>query len=138
MVLTRSGLLGEPSIGGSYPMILMGRTGRGAPNDDLNNPQNQGFLRLIDSAQSDLRVESPNINDDHFRGAVVAAALRGVRVSAITSFLFNESSQSTPFVGGGNENAIQRLRQSQAAFRGNPANLRVCWYSRKRSSTTDW
>jgi phosphatidylserine/phosphatidylglycerophosphate/cardiolipin synthase-like enzyme len=124
----RSGWFKEPQVGGSYPVVAMTRKGQGGFGNDVSNPQDQGFMALMAAARSELLIESPNINDDHFSGSVVATALRRVPTTIITSYGFNGSTNS--LVGGTNEVAVRKLRQSLAALRGDQANLSVCWYSR--------
>jgi phosphatidylserine/phosphatidylglycerophosphate/cardiolipin synthase-like enzyme len=97
-------------------------------NEELDNPQGQAFLSAFDGAQATIRVETPNINDDDAKAALLRAALRGVHVQLITSHSFNELSEAP--VGGTNGDNVASLRRDLALLGGAESDLEVRWYSR--------
>ncbi len=99
-------------------------------NNEVDNPQDQAYLAALATADSVIKIETPNINDDHAKEAILAAVNRGVEVRLITSKEFNEVSEG--FVGGPNGDNIDELyRQLQLMGHTELCDrLKVRWYSR--------
>ena len=117
--------------GGNIPMIAVGRKADGSITNATNNPQDVAWLTALDNATSHVHVETPNINDDGFRAAVIRAATRDVEVRLITSLGFNRKAVNLPFQGGDNQEVAGELlgimRDAYPAFADK---LKICWYSR--------
>jgi len=98
-------------------------------NNDIDNPQDQAFLAAFDAAEEVIKIETPNINDDHAKEAILAAAARGVEVRLITSKGFNEVSEG--FIGGPNGDNVTELytRLRLMGFEDACERLQVRWYS---------
>jgi phosphatidylserine/phosphatidylglycerophosphate/cardiolipin synthase-like enzyme len=96
----------------------------------VENPQDQAFLAAFNSATRVIKLETPNINDDAVKGAILEAVKRGVEVRLITSKGFNETSEG--FVGGPNGENISELYRDLALLGVNDpcSKLQVRWYSR--------
>lgn len=120
--------LGVPPAIGHTTILAVGRNADGLPNDDDRNPQNRAWRTVMDEANTNIHVISPNINDDSFRDAVVDAAVRGVNVKVITSKRFNDESYNGP--GLKNLQVIGELRQKMWSKRGQSWPLQLCWYSK--------
>ena len=119
---------------GDIPILAVGRT-KGSvfpiPDNNTNNPQDIAWLTLMDRARSHIHIESPNINDDAFRAAVVRAVGRGVTVRLLTSLGFNDLEQDVPSLGGDNLEVVGNLRKEiRAAFPGNQERFQLRWYSK--------
>ena len=115
---------------GSVPMIVTTREAKGHVNNGIENPQDLAWQAVMDGARRNLHIATPNINDDAFRDAVVAAAARGVEVRLITGKGFNKSAENIPSQGGFNREVVGKLRQRMR--RDHPlraGNLKICWYS---------
>jgi phosphatidylserine/phosphatidylglycerophosphate/cardiolipin synthase-like enzyme len=124
---------GSQRVGG-IPILAVGRP-KGStfpvPDNDTNNPQDIAWLTLMDRATSHIHIESPNINDDAFRAAVVRAVGRGVTVYLLTSLGFNDLEQDLPSLGGDNLEVVGNLRKEiRAAFPGNQECFQLRWYSK--------
>lgn len=127
--------LSEPAlrVDSCLPMIALTRRPRGEINNDVDNPQDQGYLAALAAAESVVKIESPNLNDDHAKDAIRDTLRRGVEVRMVLSLGFNERTQSLPGQGGGNAAnvdelyawAVEELGAGEACRL-----LRVRWYSR--------
>jgi len=98
-------------------------------NNSVDNPQDQTFLAAFDGATHTIRIETPNLNDDAAKEAILRAVLRGVRVQVITSHGFNDASEAA--VGGTNVDNVAALwRDLRLLGAADPcAGLQVRWYS---------
>lgn len=109
------------------PMITMTRSSKNAFNDDLDNPQAQGFLAAINNAQHTLNIVTPGFNAAAFLEAVMGAANRGVKVRAVVSLGYEDKAQDLPFQNGTNlENVLELYAAANATQK---ANLDIRWYS---------
>jgi phosphatidylserine/phosphatidylglycerophosphate/cardiolipin synthase-like enzyme len=105
-----------------------------------NNPQDQAFIAMMQNAQSLIKIESPNVNDDRAKQEMLDAVERGVDVRIIMSLGFNaaaERRKEGPFEGGGaNVDTVEDL----LARLGDPAKcerLQMRWNS-KNGTTPTW
>ena len=122
----------EPYKPGDIPVLAVGRIKKSTllQNNDTNNPQDIAWLTVMDEAQEHIHVESPNINDDAFRNAVVRAVNRGVTVRLITSLGFNFSGTNMPTQGGNNQEVVGSLRNRVRNTA--PERLQIRWYSNNK------
>ncbi|HEX7153172.1 MAG TPA: phospholipase D-like domain-containing protein [Thermoanaerobaculia bacterium] len=115
---------------GHVPVLAVGRNKQQLFFTSTRNPQDIAWLTAMSRATSQIHIESPNINDDAFQGAVLAAVNRGVTVRLITSMGFNDAGEDAPSLGGDNLEIAARLRQ---AVRNLPLSLQerlqFRWYS---------
>jgi phosphatidylserine/phosphatidylglycerophosphate/cardiolipin synthase-like enzyme len=110
------------------PAIALNRTAWGGFNNNIDNPMVQGILAAIDHASKRIRIQTPNLNDDALRDALVGAVARGVEVEALLSLGFNDTAQN--FFGGTNEEvAADLLARVQAEAPAHAHLLRFRWYS---------
>ena len=117
---------------GNVPVLAVGRVKKTTipPNNDTNNPQDIAWLTVMDRATSRIHIESPNLNDDAFRDAVVRAVGRGVNVQLIAALGFNQTNSDLPSQGGDNEEVVGDLRQRiRAASPQYQDRFEVRWYS---------
>ena len=118
---------------GNVPLLAVGRNKGGNLDNDTNNPQDVAWLTMLDSATSQINIESPNINDDAFKDAVVRAIGRGVTVRLISSLGFNDLFEDAPTLGGDNLESIRDLRQRiRSAYPANQTKFQLRWYSKDR------
>ena len=97
---------------GDVPVPAVGRKKGSVFSNDTDNPQDIAWLPLMDSATSQIHVESPNINDDAFQAAVLRAIDRGVTVELISSLGLNEATTDLPGLGGSNLEVVGNLRKA--------------------------
>jgi phosphatidylserine/phosphatidylglycerophosphate/cardiolipin synthase-like enzyme len=113
---------------GDIPVLAVGRRKDHVGNDRVNNPQDIAWLTAIERAQSHIDIETPNINDDAFRAAILQAIERGVDVRLITSMGFNDVSEE--FAGGHNLEVVADLRAAiRARFPDKEDHFQLRWYS---------
>lgn len=116
---------------GDIPILTVGRLKGGAFNNETHNAQDIAWLTVLDRATTQVSIESPNINDDAFRAAVVRAVGRGVTVRLITSLGFNDKSEDLPSQGGDNMEVVGNLRKEiRASFPQYQDRFQLRWYSR--------
>lgn len=110
-------------------VLTLTRSAAPFANDDVDNPQDQAFLAAFAAARDVIRIETPNLNDDAAKAAILGAVARGVDVRVITSKGFNELSERP--VGGPNEENVAALYADLAAMGVEDpcARLQVRWYS---------
>ena len=124
----------EPApVGDCAPMIVLARRPTGWFNNDIDNPQDAGYLAAFSNARKVIKVQTPNLSDDDAKNALLEAVIRGTRVELLLAYRFNELTVSIPGQGGGNgvnvdwlyENAIATIGEELACQR-----LDARWYSR--------
>lgn len=97
------------------PVLAIGRKRNANPfNNRTDNSQDQAYLAAFRSARHKIRIETPNLNDDHAKKAILGAIERGVVVELIVGKQFNERGESAPGQGGGNEKNIAELYEKLA------------------------
>lgn len=114
------------------PMIAITRAGKGVVNNYTDNPQDQGYLAAISNAKKLIKVETPNINDDAFKNAIIEALGRGVEVRIISSLGFNELGESLIGQGGSNFDNVTSLYNEAISLLGEQQAeqlLQIKWYS---------
>jgi len=122
----------EPD-GTCVPMLVAGRRSDPAfGTNQINNPQDQAFLAAFGAATDHIRVQTPNLNDDAAKRALLAAVQRGVRVDIVLSKGFNDSTESLPGQGGTNAENVDALYDELAEHGDTEAcdRLRIRWYAR--------
>jgi phosphatidylserine/phosphatidylglycerophosphate/cardiolipin synthase-like enzyme len=124
--------LGEACI----PTIALNRVAWGGFNNNIDNPQDQGVLAAMGAAEHHIYVQTPNLNDDAVRDAIIAALQRGVEVSIVLSMGFNDGPMN--LLGGTNEEVVDDLlrRAQQEAPNGADA-LQFRWYSQDGAHPVD-
>jgi phosphatidylserine/phosphatidylglycerophosphate/cardiolipin synthase-like enzyme len=110
------------------PAIAVSRTAWGGFNNNIDNPMDQGILAAFDGATTRIRIQTPNLNDDAVKDALVRAVARGVEVQIVLSLGFNDTAMK--LFGGTNEDNVaelyQRVRDEAPA---NADKLAFRWYS---------
>ncbi|MCB1037103.1 MAG: phospholipase D family protein, partial [Acidobacteria bacterium] len=94
----------------------------------VNSPQDLAWLTALGQARSHVHIETPNINDDHFLGAVFSAVARGVNVQLLVPLGFNFDVLGP--LGIDNQDVLGTLRQAVNTLP--PVNQRLFelrWYS---------
>jgi phosphatidylserine/phosphatidylglycerophosphate/cardiolipin synthase-like enzyme len=115
------------------PMLVTSRDADINPlSNRIDNPQDQAFLAAFDNATSHIRIQTPNLNDDAAKRAIVGAVKRGVRVEIVLSKGFNDLTERAPGQGGTNEDNVARLHAELAAAGVTDIckKLDIRWYSR--------
>jgi cardiolipin synthase len=95
--------------GACIPMMALTRRARGWFNNDIDHPHAQGFIAAMDAAEEWLRIQTPNLNDDAAKDAILRAVARGVRVELIIPFAFNDTFESVLDNGGTNLDNVDEL-----------------------------
>lgn len=118
------------------PTIALNRTAWGGPNNNIDNPQDQGVLALFDAAETHIRIQTPNLNDDAVRDALVRALARGVEIQIVLSMGFNDAPMN--FLGGTNEEVAADLHRRAGKEAAQFADrLQIRWYSRDGQNPID-
>jgi phosphatidylserine/phosphatidylglycerophosphate/cardiolipin synthase-like enzyme len=113
------------------PMFVTTRqTDQDPRSNRIDNTQDQAFLAGWDAAKTHIRMQTPNLNDDAAKGALLAAVQRGVQVDVVLSRGFNDLAESFPGQGGDNDTNVQALYDALASIPNKCDRLRVRWYSR--------
>lgn len=117
------------------PMIALNRRAAGEPNNDIDNAQNAGYLAAIEGARRRIKIQTPNLNDDAVKDALVDAIARGVEVRVVLPLGFNDNFAG-PLIfgqGGTNDENADELYQ-RVADRVDPERgcelLDIRWFSR--------
>ncbi len=114
-----------------FPVIALPRASRELINNNVENPQDQGFLIAMANAGNNINIESPNINDDGFQNAVIQAIKRGIEIKIITSKDFNTGKENLPLQGGDNDKIVKKLiAKIIEEAPGMKNKLQIKWYSK--------
>ncbi|MGE0173351.1 MAG: phosphatidylserine/phosphatidylglycerophosphate/cardiolipin synthase family protein [Oligoflexales bacterium] len=97
---------------GGIPIVIMTRRAQDIPNNDARSPQDLGFLAAFENAQEIIKIQTPNLNDNAVKDAIVRAVRRGVKVDIILSKNFNFAPMMVPGQGGPNELNVPQLYNS--------------------------
>ena len=114
-------------------MMALIRRPAGLFNNRIDNPQDLGYLAAFGEAKQVIKVQSPNLNDDAARQALLDAAIAGTRVELLLALNFNELAVSLPGQGGGNEKNVDWLYEQAFAAMGQAEACRVIdarWYAK--------
>jgi len=117
---------------GCMPMMLATRSADGwFTSDRLDNTQDQALLAMLEHAEDHVNLETPNLNDNEFKDALIEAIVDGLDVNVVLSKGFNDGSKTRMFHDGTNEENLEELYE-RLRKRGvsNPCErLQVRWYS---------
>jgi phosphatidylserine/phosphatidylglycerophosphate/cardiolipin synthase-like enzyme len=75
-------------------------------------------------------MQTPNLNDDAAKTALIAAVQRGVLVDIVLAKGFNDSTEIAPGQGGTNVDNVAQLYDALAGVPDICHRLRIRWYSR--------
>jgi phosphatidylserine/phosphatidylglycerophosphate/cardiolipin synthase-like enzyme len=124
---------GQPRIAGEKaPMLVVTRAANGNPfSNRVDNPQGQAFLSAIKSAQREIRLMGPNLNDDAVKAALVDAVKDGKVVKIVLGKGFNDATERLPLQGGTNDKAVHDMYAAlrKAGVASPERLLQVRWYS---------
>lgn len=115
------------------PMMVVTRQADANPlSNRTDNPQDQALLAAFAAAKSVIRMQTPNLNDDAAKNALLEAVKRGARVDIVLSKGFNDLSEVAPGQGGTNETNVAALHKAlaDAGVTDICNKLRIRWYSR--------
>ncbi len=111
-------------------MIAMRVADANPASNRTDNTQDQAFLAAFENATDHIRIETPNVNDDAMKAAILGAVERGVQVDIVTSFGFNQVSESVPGQGGPNDQNVDELYTTLSGMFPDACDrFRVRWYS---------
>ena len=118
--------------GACMPMLVATHPRNGAPFPRANNdnPQAQVFLSALELAERQVLIQSPNLNEDAIKKAIVSAVRRGITVRLLLSMKFEETAESLPGRGGGNEATAADLYQQLEDLPSACSRLQIHWYSK--------
>jgi len=97
------------------PMLTVTRQADPTPSNRIDNPQDQAFLAAFAAAQTSIHIQTPNLNDDAAKQALIEAIQRGVTVDVVLSKGFNDDTEVLPGQGGTNEENVQLLYDALVA-----------------------
>lgn len=107
----------SPSLEGTHagleciPVMVAGRKERTPlfPTDNNDYPQNQAFIGMMAFAEKRIRIQTPNLNDDTPRNAILAAIRSGIAVELLLSKNYEQLTESVPGRGGANDHTAEWL-----------------------------
>ncbi|OJD33510.1 iq calmodulin-binding motif protein [Diplodia corticola] len=110
-----------------FPIALVNRKPWGALNhSSVYTPQNEAWLSAIRNAQSNIFIQSPDINAEPLIPALLSAVRRQIQVTVYACLGYNDLGELLPFQGGTNEmishKMYQQLEPEQRKL------LHVHWY----------
>jgi cardiolipin synthase A/B len=112
------------------PMLVTTRAPNTNPtNNRTDNPQDVAFLAAFGAATEHIHMQTPNLNDDAAKAALVEAVKRGVRVDIVLAKGFNDSTEAYPGQGGTNEENVAMLYEAVGG-RAACDKLRIRWHAR--------
>lgn len=76
------------------------------------SPLKIAFAEAVRSAEKNIKIMTPNINDDFIANEIVLALKRGITVQLFTGKYMNEQRQSQPGMGGTNLDNICKIYES--------------------------
>jgi phosphatidylserine/phosphatidylglycerophosphate/cardiolipin synthase-like enzyme len=112
-----------PGGSGCTPMIALGREVSAGESSSAD----QGFVSLYKSAQKELHVQTPNLNDEGALAALVSAT-NNVDVYIVLSKGFTGWTEDIPGEGGSNVSVVEDLPDSLKSG-GNACHMHVRWYA---------
>jgi phosphatidylserine/phosphatidylglycerophosphate/cardiolipin synthase-like enzyme len=122
----------RPVFGCRAVLVASRKASRNPLRNKADNPADQAFLALFRNAEKVIRVQTPNLNDDAAKKALLDAMIRrGVEVNLILSKGFNEPAVNLPGQGGDNRKNVERLYKAlrEAGVADPCARLKARWYS---------
>jgi phosphatidylserine/phosphatidylglycerophosphate/cardiolipin synthase-like enzyme len=103
------------------------------PNyNGIDSAQDQGWIAAMKTAQRQLKVQSPNLNDDGARRALLDAVERGIEVQLVLSKGFNDQTESLPGQGGTNVTNLDLIYAEAKRVLGDDVacqRLQARWYA---------
>jgi hypothetical protein len=113
-----------PGGKGCTPMLALGRE----VNASEDSSADQAFVSLFTSAQRELHVQTPNLNDEAALNALVRAT-NNVDVYVVLSEGFTGWTEDIPGEGGSNVSVVEDTLPGLLQSAGNSCHLHVRWYS---------
>ena len=113
-------------------MMVVTRAADANPlSNRIDNTQDQALLAAFANAKTHIRMQTPNLNDDAAKQALLDAVKRGVLVDIVLAKGFNDSTEALPGQGGTNVDNVAMLYDALAAAGVADAchKLRIRWYS---------
>jgi NAD(P)H-flavin reductase len=95
--------------------------------NSIDNPQNYAIFELFNRAQKIIKIFTPNLNAPFVIDEIVKFVNRGGLVQIILGHSFNEKRESTIFIGGTNQYAVNQLYHRIDSDYLN--NLDIRWFS---------
>lgn len=92
----------------------------------MNSPQNEAWLSAIRNAESNVFIQSPDINAEPLIPELLGAARRGVAVTLYACLGYNDLGELLPYQGGTNEMVAHRMYSELSPEQRK--NLHVHWY----------
>ncbi|EKG19053.1 Phospholipase D/Transphosphatidylase [Macrophomina phaseolina MS6] len=111
-----------------FPIALVNRKPWGALNhSSVFTPQNEAWLSAIRNAQSNIFIQSPDINAEPLIPALLDAVRRGVTVTLYACLGYNDLGELLPFQGGTNEMIAHKM-YSEELTPDERKLLHIHWY----------
>lgn len=119
------------STAACMPMIVANHPADGLPFPAAQPDTQQAkmFLGAMNNARTLVRVQSPNLNEELMKQAIVDAIHRGVTVQLLLSMGFEQTGESLPGRGGSNDETVIDLFTRVSDVSNACALLQLHWYS---------
>lgn len=130
--------LARPKLGASRdevcsPVIVATRDAMGLPfpsHSDHEDPLAQAFLTAVALATTEVRIQTPNLNEPVMMNALLANARSGIRVDVILSKNYEDSNESLLGRGGTNADSLEYIYEQLASYPDACDRFRIRWFSR--------
>ena len=130
MLVSPKSLMQEPLVDpAGIPIVIGSRNAIGNPSTSNNNGQNRAFQAVFYGARKNIKIQSPNFNDDGAIRALGNAVRRGVKVNMLLSKLFNCVDENKVGQGGQNEIGINRFLGECDASAPKGPNHDIRWFT---------
>lgn len=96
-----------------FPIAMVNRKPFGAANHSgVYMPQNEAWLSAVRNAQSNIFIQTPDLNAAPLIPELIAAVRRGIEVTYYVCLGYNDAGELLPFQGGHNEMVANKLYTS--------------------------
>jgi len=122
-------------VPGAVPMVYLSRREDGNwLAEDLDNTQDQAFLKALEVAKDHVYIQTPNFQTRAMADKVIETVKRGVRVTIITSFSYQVL--TSKFYQGSAGNDYDTMKYMYKALSAEEAaRLNECWFIGKKIKT---
>lgn len=93
------------------PIMVAGHKERtpAFPESKYDNAQDQAFIGMFAFAEKRIRIQSPNLNDQMAKNAILSAVRSGIEVDLLLSKKYEQMTESLPGRGGPNSDTVDYL-----------------------------
>ncbi|KAK6529373.1 hypothetical protein TWF281_008549 [Arthrobotrys megalospora] len=118
-----------------FPIAMVNRRPFGSPgHQSIRVPQNEAWIAAIRLAETQIFIQTPDLNASDLIGEISSAVQRGVEVVLYLTLGYNDAGELLPFQNGTNEQIVCSLFESLTSDE-EKERLKVYWYTAKDMRT---